>query len=36
MGILKIGEIINRLYDPNHPVRNNVETLDRMEEARNY
>lgn len=23
-----------RLYDPNHPVRNNVETLDSVEEVR--
>lgn len=34
MGILKIGEIINRLYDPNHPVRNNVGTLDSVDEVR--
>lgn len=24
----------NRLYDPNHPVRNNIETLDSVEEVR--
>jgi hypothetical protein len=24
----------NRLYDPNHPVRNNLETLDSVEEVR--
>ncbi len=23
-----------RLYDPNHPVRNNLETLDSIEEVR--
>jgi hypothetical protein len=23
-----------RLYDPNHPVRNNIETLDSIEEVR--
>jgi hypothetical protein len=24
----------DRLYDPNHPVRNNLETLDSIEEVR--
>ena len=33
----KLGIIqseFERLYDPNHPVRNNLETLDSIEEVR--
>lgn len=29
-----IGSEFDRLYDPNHPVRNNLETLDSIEEVR--
>jgi len=29
-----IQSAFNRLYDPNHPVRNNIETLDSIEEVR--